>query len=84
MASEEKRRWFVPPLGWPFAPRVVVYRPADRQRRLVVLNRYPRQVIGIGVRLPSINDHIGFGPNVRIPIHLSLSIVWSKPARWWR
>lgn len=80
----DKPRRFVPPLGWPFAPRVLVVRPAERQRRIVALNRYPRQAIGLSVRLPSITDRSGFGPTVLMPIHLALSIVWSKPARWWR
>lgn len=64
---------FVPPLGWPPKPRAQICRAADRPP-LIGLNRYVRQVIGIGIRLP--NDDK--------PGHPYLSLVWAKPARWWK
>ena len=60
-------RRFTPPLGWPIHPRAVICE-ADWRPPLVKLNRYPRQVIGIAVRLRG-NSY--------------LSLLWSKPARWW-
>jgi hypothetical protein len=66
------RRW-VPPLGWPPKLRIVKVRAAERPR-LISVNRYPRQVIGFGVRLPR-DSESG---------HPMLSILWAKPARWWR
>lgn len=65
-------RRFVPPLGWPLGFRAVTVTPADRHP-LIVLNRYPRQVIGFAVRLPDESDGR----------HKALSVLWSKPARWW-
>lgn len=68
-----EKRCFVPPLGWPPRFALVLCRAADRPKR-VTLNRYPRQVIGIGIRLPKDNYHPG---------HPYLSILWARPARWW-
>lgn len=83
--SEPQQRKFVPPLGWPFKFRAVTITPANRPR-LVSLNRYTRQVIGICFRLPDSDD-----PSTRDPYtgerhghHRALSIMWAKPARWWR
>lgn len=73
----EKYRRITPPLGWPFEFRAVTVTPGDRHP-LVVLNRYPRQVIGIAFRLP---DELLPTGRTR---HKALSIRWSKPARWWR
>ena len=61
-------RRFVPPFGRLTRWRFVIVQPADPQP-LVSFNRYPRQIIGIGLRLPD-----GYG----------LSIMWAKPARWWK
>lgn len=72
-----KLRRLTPPLGWPFKFRAVITTPGHRHP-LVVLNRYPRQIIGIAFRLP---DEQFPGGQVR---HKALSILWSKPARWWR
>ncbi|QPO17456.1 hypothetical protein PROPHIGD24-3_48 [Mycobacterium phage prophiGD24-3] len=69
--SDQRR--FVPPFGWPIQFRAVKCHAAERPR-LVVLNRYPRQVIGVAIRLPHDNQ----------PGHPYLSIMWAKPARWWR
>lgn len=79
-------RRFVPPLGWPFQFRVVTVTPADRLPRMVVLNRYPRQVIGIAIRLPddATQNRINRDTGKRFGHHRALSIVWAKPARWWR
>lgn len=66
-------RRLVPPFGWPLALRAVVVTPADRQPR-VVANRYPRQIIGVAIRLP--DDEHGR--------RRALSLLWAKPARWWR
>lgn len=73
----EKRRRFVSPIGVPTKPRIVTYASADRARRMVTWNTYPRQVIGVSIRLPDM--HVGD----RHMHHPQLSIVWSKPARWW-
>lgn len=75
MSEQEKMRRVVPPFGWPLRFRAVTVTPAHRQRRLVVPNRYPRQVIGLSFRLPDVGQ--GYG------CHRSLSIMWAKPARWW-
>jgi hypothetical protein len=82
---ERRPRWFVPPLGWPFSFRVVTTTPANRGR-LVRLNRYPRQVIGIAFRLPDDATTFRYDRNTgeRFGHHRALSIVWAKPARWWR
>lgn len=78
-------RRFVPPLGWPFRLRVVTVTPADRGP-LVGLNRYPRQVIGITIRLPddATQDRRDRNTGERFGHHRALSIVWAKPARWWQ
>lgn len=75
--NRHRTRWFVPPLGWPMDWRVITTNPGDRHP-LVALNRYPRQVIGFAVRLPDSEDP-GVGRR-----HRALSIMWAKPARWWR
>lgn len=74
--SDPKPRLFVPPLGWPFKFRAVTVTPAERQRRFVILNRFRRQVIGFCVRLPDADQQHGN--------HRALSIIWAKPARWWK
>ena len=56
-------------------PHVVVVRMSNRPR-LITLNRYPGQVIGFVLRLPPEHDG-GQG-------HLGLSVMWAKPARWWK
>lgn len=70
-------RRFVSPFGHLTKWRFVTVQPADRPR-LVTLNRYPKQVIGIVLRLPD-----GSLLNGRTPYY-GLSIVWAKPARWWK
>lgn len=77
MQEGESRR-FVPPLGKLNKWRFATVRPAERQKRLIILNRYPRQVIGIGVRLPDGLRESG------VVAHYSLSILWAEPARWWK
>ena len=62
------------PLGdlrWPW--RITVVRAADRPH-FIGLNRYPRQVIGCGIRLAS----------DEAPGHPYLSILWARPSRWWQ
>lgn len=68
----------VSPIGKPSRPRIVIVRPAERQRRLIELNRYPRQVIGLALRLPDGDRVHDMTP------HYSLSFLWAKPARWWK
>jgi len=80
-ARDMKPRLFVPPLGWPFDFRAVTVTPADRLPRFAVLNRYPRQVIGITFRLP---DDRPLDASKKHGNHRALSIVWAKPARWWK
>ena len=64
-----------PPLGKLCMPRVLVCVAANRPP-LAGLNRYPGQVIGVAFRLPPFwYDTQG---------HPYLSIVWAKPARWWK
>lgn len=84
MADRELRR-ITPPLGWPISFRVVTITPADRLP-VVVLNRYPRQVIGLAIRLPDDATENRRDPNTgeRHGHHRALSIMWSKPARWWK
>lgn len=72
-----KTRRFVPPLGWPIRFRACTVTPADRHP-LVGWNRYPGQVIGVAFRLPDEKKLNG-----RIE-HKALSLLWSKPARWWK
>ena len=81
MISDEIPRRFVPPFGWPFHFRAVTITPAERLPRLVVFNRYPRQVIGLCIRLP---DHEPLDVNQRHGNHRALSILWAQAARWWR
>lgn len=76
MAPGHVRRRWVPPLGWPLQFRACTVTPADRPP-LVMLNRYPGQVIGLGIRLP---DEEELGGRIR---HHQLSVLWSQPARWW-
>jgi hypothetical protein len=69
---ETGTRRVVPPLGWPLYFRAVKVRAAELPR-IFTLNRYPRQVIGLGIRLPR-GSEAG---------HPYLSIQWARPARWW-
>ena len=72
MAVEITRRPF--PLGKLIMPYAVICQAAERPP-LVMLNRYPGQVIGIGFRLPAfVAGSHG---------HPYLSIVWARPSRWW-
>ena len=66
------RRRFVPPLGWPPRLRVIKARAA-RFPGPVWFNRYPRQIIGVAIRLP--RDSGAGDPYV--------SVLWAQPARWW-
>ena len=56
-------------LRWPW--RAVVVTPAVRAP-LVMLNRYPGQVIGIAFRLPD-------EPVFHRRVHKQLSILWARP-----
>ena len=76
-AREKHMRRFVPPLGWPFHFRAVTVTPS-RRHPLFVWNRYPGQIIGFAVRLPDSDDQF---PPVE---HRALSVMWAKPARWWK
>lgn len=78
-------RRLVPPLGWPIKFRVVTVTPAERHP-LVALNRYPRQVIGFAVRLPDdvTQNRRDANTGERFGHYRALSILWAKPARWWR
>jgi hypothetical protein len=71
-------RLFVSPIGKLKKPFAVTTWNAGRAPRLISLNRYPRQVIGISLRLPD-----GHPSSGRVTHH-SLSIVWASPARWWK
>lgn len=76
-AGTDKLRLLVPPFGKLTKWRFVTVQPADPQPFLT-LNRYPKQVIGITLRLPD-----GSSSNDRKP-HYGLSIRWATPARWWK
>ncbi|UXM90926.1 hypothetical protein [Paenarthrobacter sp. JL.01a] len=78
MNPEDQRRRFVPPLGKLRKPYAVTTWNAHRAPRLINWNRYPRQIIGIALRLPDGETSAGR------TTHHSLSIVWAKPARWWK
>lgn len=56
-------------LRWPW--KAVTVTPAERPP-LIVLNRYPGQIIGIAFRLPSepVHDRVH---------HKQLSILWARP-----
>ena len=84
MSDREFRR-FTPPLGWPIRFKVVTVIPANRPP-LVMLNRYPRQIIGVGIRLPDDTTENRRDSNTgeRFGHHRALSIMWAKPARWWK
>lgn len=72
MTAEITRRPF--PLGKLSRPYATICRAAYRPP-LVMLNRYPGQVIGICFRLPAfVTESRG---------HPYLSIVWARPSRWW-
>ena len=70
---------FLGRLRWPW--KLAVVNPADRPP-LVVLNRYPGQVIGVAFRLP---DEPVWGGRMR---HKQLSILWAQadeeqyPPKW--
>lgn len=68
---------FISPIGELTIPYAITYEAADRGP-LFSLNRYPKQVIGFTLRLPD-----GFGTPEKAK-HYRLSIVWAKPARWWK
>lgn len=76
--------YLISPIGRPARWRFVTAFAANRPQRLVMLNRYPRQVIGVGIRLPDFTDPL---PGNRTWVrHPYLSIVWSKPhgaGRWY-
>lgn len=75
-------RRLVPPLGWPPRFHADVVTPANRPP-LISLNRYTRQIIGIGIRLPR-DTTVPPEPNTGEQRgHRQLSIRWAKPARWW-
>ena len=76
--NENEARRFVSPVGalrWPW--RAVTVTPSHKPP-LLSLNRYPGQVIGIALRLP---DEPVAGGHER---HKQLSILWARPARWWK
>ena len=67
------QRVFVPPFGWPMRLRVAKCRATERPK-LLSLNRYPRQIIGLAIRLPRDGQ----------PGHPYMSVLWARPSRWWR
>lgn len=75
METEVTRR-FVPPLGWPLQFKAALCWAADPPP-LLFLNCYPRQVIGLCLRLPR------WGDQGWIPRYPYLSLLWARPARWW-
>ncbi|MFZ2178413.1 MAG: hypothetical protein WAW17_31175 [Rhodococcus sp. (in: high G+C Gram-positive bacteria)] len=75
--SAEQQRLLVSPVGWPLRFRAATITPANKSP-ILGLNRYPRQVIGISLRLPSEETASG---QIRFK---ALSILWAKPARWWK
>jgi hypothetical protein len=75
--KREANRLLVPPLGWPFKFKAYTVTPADKPA-WITFNRYPRQTIGIVLRLP---DEFPLGGRVS---HKALSLLWSSPARWWK
>ena len=65
------------PLGKLCKPYAVTCSAAERPR-LVTLNRYPGQIIGVTLRLPAYSEwpaRLG---------HPYLSIIWATPSRWWK
>ena len=64
------------PFGKPRRPYAATCIAADRPP-LIGWNRYPGQIIGVGIRLPSFMHP---GPHG----HPYLSIVWARPSRWWK
>jgi hypothetical protein len=73
--------YLVSPVGRPTKWRIITAAGANRLRRPIVFNRYPRQIIGIGIRLPDMEI---MGERT---YHPYLSIVWAKPhgaGRWYR
>ncbi len=80
-SHHRRQRRFVPPFGWPPHFRAVTITPAGRPR-LITLNRYPRQIIGVVIRLPDADDTIPREQRSRSS-HRALSLLWARPARWW-
>lgn len=75
--------YLISPIGKPTKWRFVTAMASDRPKRLVLLNRYPRQVIGVGIRLPSVDMYVA--PSRQKTYYPYLSIVWSRPhgaGRW--
>ena len=57
------------PVGRLIWPRVHIYTTANVPP-VVCLNRYPRQVIGVGIRVSAKRRRM-------------LCIRWARPSRWW-
>lgn len=72
----ECTKTFVSPIGRLTRLHFVTCQSADRPP-LFGLNHYPRQAIGLTMRLPRGKDISG-----KVE-HYYLSVVWAKPARWW-
>jgi hypothetical protein len=81
------RPYLISPIGRPAKLRAITYFAANRPRHLLIANRYPRQIIGVGIRLPDMSVRYKAHPapeQVKYPV---LSIVWAKPhgaGRWKR
>lgn len=79
--------YLISPVGRPAKPRAITYFAADRPKRLLRANRYPRQIIGVGIRLPDMSVRFAPHPRPERVCHPVLSIVWAKPhgaGRWKR
>lgn len=79
--------YLISPIGRPKRPHAITYFAANRPRRLLAANRYPRQIIGIGIRLPDMNVRYAPHPQPVKTCHPVLSIVWASPhgaGRWKR
>lgn len=79
--------YLVSPVGTPSKLRAITYFAANRPQRLLTANRYPRQIIGIGIRLPDISVRFRPHPAPERVMHPVLSLVWAKPhgaGRWQR
>ena len=77
--------YLISPIGRPTRPHAITYFAADRPRRLVTPNRYPRQIIGVGIRLPDMSVRFAAHPRPERVCHPVLSITWAKPhgaGRW--
>lgn len=76
--TQVQPRW-VSPIGRPpFFLKLDLCFGADPNRKLIGFNRYPRQIIGVTLRLPKTQDPVRITQSMYPYLHLR----WAQPAKW--